>query len=103
MRLMIDSDMVKMPRCCGECPLGFGGFCAAAPSDTDGKCPPGGVRPNWCPMKSAEPVESRRSGFSDTYGEMTCTWNYVCSECKAPIEYKDDYCRCCGRPLIWKG
>lgn len=49
MRLIIDSDMAKMPGNCHECPLGFGGFCDWAPAETDGLCPDED-RPEWCPI-----------------------------------------------------
>lgn len=49
MRLVVESNMAKMPGNCHECPLGFGGFCDWAPAETEGICPDEG-RPEWCPM-----------------------------------------------------
>ena len=57
MRLMIDSDMAKMPSSCHECLLCVGGFCHWAPAETDGTCPWDG-RPNWCPIINAEEMEA---------------------------------------------
>jgi len=48
-KLLIDSDMAKMLRNCHECMLGYGGFCAATPSEVDERCPDED-RPDWCPM-----------------------------------------------------
>lgn len=53
MRLMIDSDMAKMPSSCYECPLCIRGFCYWAPDETDGTCSYD-IRPNWCPIINAE-------------------------------------------------
>lgn len=52
MKLIIDSDMAKMPGNCHECPLGFGGFCDWASAETEGICPDEG-RPEWCPIHEA--------------------------------------------------
>lgn len=52
MKLIIDSNMAKMPGSCHECPLGFGGFCDWAPAETEGVCPDEG-RPEWCPIHEA--------------------------------------------------
>lgn len=49
MRLLIDSNMAKLPRNCHECFAGFGGFCCIAPAETDGRCPDSD-RPDWCPV-----------------------------------------------------
>ena len=39
MRLIIDSDMAKMPRNCHECYLCYGGWCTVMQSEQDGMCP----------------------------------------------------------------
>lgn len=57
--LMIDSDMVKMPGCCGECFACYGGLCFVAPSDSDGTCPAEGGRAEWCPLKEVDDAVSR--------------------------------------------
>ena len=31
------------------------------------------------------------------------TWWYVCEDCHTAINYKDNFCRECGRPLDWDG
>lgn len=49
MRLLIDSNMAKLPRNCHECFAGFWGFCCIAPAETDGRCPDSD-RPDWCPV-----------------------------------------------------
>ena len=49
MRLLIDSDMAKMPNNCHECPLGFGSICFWMPSDID-EDRPQDDRPKWCPL-----------------------------------------------------
>lgn len=49
MRLLINSDMAKMPRNCHECPLGMGTMCHWMPSDVDEDRPAEG-RPTWCPL-----------------------------------------------------
>ena len=53
MRLIIDSNMAKLPGSCHECPLGYGGFCDYAPAEEDGICPDEG-RPEWCPMHAQD-------------------------------------------------
>lgn len=55
MRLIIDSDMAKMPRNCHECFLCYGGWCTVMPSEQDGMCPDSG-RPEWCPLSIDAPV-----------------------------------------------
>ena len=49
MRLLINSDMAKMPRNCHECPLGMGSMCFWMPSDVDEDRPQDG-KPDWCPL-----------------------------------------------------
>ena len=49
MKLIIDSDMAKMPRNCHECSLCYGGWCAVMPSEQDEMCPDSD-RPEWCPL-----------------------------------------------------
>ena len=49
MRLLIDSNMAKMPHNCHECPLGYGGWCAWMPAEIDERCPDKD-RPEWCPL-----------------------------------------------------
>ena len=49
MRLLIDSDMARMPRNCHECPLGMGTICFWMPSDVD-EDRPQEDRPEWCPL-----------------------------------------------------
>ena len=49
MRLIIDSDMARMPNNCHECPLGYGGWCFWMPADIDERCPDSD-RPSWCPL-----------------------------------------------------
>ena len=49
MRLLIDSDMARMPMNCHVCYLCYGGWCAVTPSEYDGPCPDED-RPEWCPL-----------------------------------------------------
>ena len=49
MRLIIDSDAVKVPRNCHECYLCYGGWCTVMPSEQDEMCPDED-RPAWCPL-----------------------------------------------------
>lgn len=37
----------------------------------------------------------------DTEGDGRSTWWYVCEECRTAIEWKDKYCRECGRRIKW--
>ena len=30
------------------------------------------------------------------------TWWYECGNCRTPIDWKDRFCRHCGRPLKWE-
>lgn len=48
-KLIIDSDMAKMPRNCHECYMCYGGWCAVIMSDQDEMCPDEN-RPMWCPL-----------------------------------------------------
>lgn len=50
MRLVIDSDAVKMPHNCHECYLCYGGWCAVMPPEQDERCPDTD-KPEWCPLK----------------------------------------------------
>ena len=54
MKILIDSDMVRVPSNCHECFCGYGGFCAVAPSETDGLCADED-KPEWCPITAQEP------------------------------------------------
>lgn len=29
------------------------------------------------------------------------SWYYVCSECRCPVNWKQEKCLCCGRRLDW--
>ena len=29
------------------------------------------------------------------------SWYYVCSECRYPVNWKQENCLCCGRRLDW--
>ena len=44
----------------------------------------------------AEPKTS-----AELEGGGTC-WYYVCDECHIAINPKDNYCRGCGRKIIWE-
>jgi len=51
-RLIVDSDMAKLPDNCHMCYLCLGGYCPIAPSETDGCCAEEG-RPEWCHLSIA--------------------------------------------------
>lgn len=57
MRLIIDSDMVQMPRNCHECYLCYGGWCTVMPSEQDEMCPDSD-RPEWCPLSIDAPISN---------------------------------------------
>ena len=57
MRLIIDSNMAKMPNNCHECYLCYGGWCAVMPAEYDDMCPIRD-RPEWCPLSiDSEPTK----------------------------------------------
>lgn len=57
MRLIIDSDMAKMPHNCHECYLCYGGWCTVMPSEQDEMCTDSD-RPMWCPLsEDKEPTK----------------------------------------------
>ena len=57
MRLIINSDMAKIPRNCHECYLCYGGWCTVMPSEQDEMCPDSD-RPAWCPLsEDKEPTK----------------------------------------------
>lgn len=103
MKLMIDSDMAKMPRNCHECPLGMGSICFWMPSDVD-KDRPNEDRPDWCPLTEMEPVKP--SVVID---------EYRCGKCGHKLEHQEllgdnvlfheqyNYCPECGRAVKWDG
>ena len=35
-------------------------------------------------------------------GDARSTWWYVCGECHGNIDWKDPYCRHCGKKAIWE-
>ena len=47
-------------------------------------------------LKEQEPVESIRQWDDDE-----TTWWYSCGSCVQAVDYKDKYCRHCGRRLRW--
>lgn len=48
-----------------------------------------------------EHVEPEVGGLVEPDGHGS--WWYQCGACKCPIDYKDQYCRQCGRPVKWDG
>ena len=45
-------------------------------------------------QEAAEPIMAGEEGCG-------CTWWYVCPKCKLSVDYKDAYCRHCGREFAW--
>ena len=96
MRLLIDSDMARMPRNCHECPLGMGTICFWMPADVDEDRPQEG-RPGWCPLR--EYKEPRRGRW---ICEEDRERHWYCSECGyrvglAGLTFK--YCPNCGAKM----
>ena len=59
-------------------------------------------------LKEQEAVEPEYGG--DMEGEQirkqqypeNGTWWYECGYCRTPIDYRDRFCRHCGRPVKWE-
>ena len=49
-------------------------------------------------LNEQEPAEGMRM-FDDDIDN--CEWWYACGKCREPIDYKDQYCRHCGREVKW--
>ena len=47
-------------------------------------------------LKAQEPVEPIRQWDDDE-----TTWWYSCGSCVQAVDYKDKYCRLCGKGLKW--
>ena len=72
MKLLIDSDMAKMPRNCHECPLGMGSICFWMPSDVDEDRPQEG-KPDWCPLSECDYPGPRKSVYEKPLREIIAT------------------------------
>ena len=46
-------------------------------------------------LKQQEPVKSEIEGGGSN-------WWYVCGECHGAIDIRDQYCRHCGKAVIWE-
>ena len=51
-------------------------------------------------LKAQEPVKPDRAGFPDA-SRSNGTWYYICGTCNTAIDYKDKFCRGCGRAVKW--
>ena len=55
-------------------------------------------RPEWCPLKEQEAV---------VHPEPSCEMTYItdccCDLCGVQLIREDNYCRCCGKPIVWEG
>ena len=49
-------------------------------------------------LREQEPVRPTREFSEDI---ENCAWWYACGVCKRAIDYKDGYCRHCGRAVKW--
>ena len=49
-------------------------------------------------LRGLEPVRPTREFSEDI---ENCAWWYACGVCKRAIDYKDGYCRHCGRAVKW--
>ena len=52
-------------------------------------------------LKEQEPVEPERMRDCTTFLDYTA-WNYVCGVCHGEIDYRDKFCRHCGRAVKWE-
>ena len=52
-------------------------------------------------MQEQEPLEPVVFGNGKTFEEAD-TWWYGCPVCKKPVDMTDNFCRKCGRALIWQ-
>ena len=52
-------------------------------------------------MQEQEPLEPVVFGNGKTF-EEAATWWYGCPVCKKPVDTTDNFCRKCGRALIWQ-
>ena len=81
------------------------GIVACERCDLD-KCPYSTLPPDECfkglcmdvlaMMDEAKPIQAELEGGGGS-------WWYVCGECHTAINYKDNYCRECGRKQNWEG
>lgn len=94
MKLIIDSDMAKMPRNCHECPLGMGSMCFWMPSDVDEDRPQEG-RPEWCPLSEYPGnavYEKRLAGIIHAMQEEVAEWSaYTDSELADGVTVSCDF------------
>lgn len=93
MALYIDSDMVKIPDCCGACSFQFGGHCTVQPSEIDDAWVPNEGKPEWCPLKEHEDAVDELYTILDEvcqdFREKT-EEDYVCGLCQYDGAYKGD-------------
>ena len=52
-------------------------------------------------LKEQEPLEPDTDCDGSEDEHSSRSWWYVCKACGGQIDYKDDYCRHCGRPQNW--
>ena len=97
MRLIIDSNMAKMPHNCHECYLGYGGWCAVMPAEIDEPCPDTD-RPEWCPL--SEYKEPKRGRWIVEDSRFACQM-VLCSECgNGSLRGLTRYCPNCGSMMV---
>ena len=52
-------------------------------------------------LKEQEPVEPQKE--NDGNPGKWASWWYVCGNCGGAIDYRDRFCRYCGRAVKWDG
>lgn len=124
---MIQIDM-KMPNACSECEFATEpcGICAAKEMENSSKgiksediCTVpycnhrspseiGYGKPDWCPLREEKGTckETEKAVLKEIenieieYGGVS--WWYVTEDCRCTVSHWDNYCRNCGRRLVWK-
>lgn len=51
-------------------------------------------------LKAQEPVEPTIGRAVEHDGHDS--WWYQCGKCEKPIDWQDNYCRHCGKPVKWE-
>ena len=50
-------------------------------------------------LKAQEPVKPKKN---DVEFAGLRTWDWACPECNCTLEYRANYCSCCGRAVKWE-
>lgn len=95
---------MKMPENCIKCPLQFGGWCYASPTEIDERVAPTvdeaweQVKPDWCPLVAlpdkhgrlvdADALRDRLRSLADDdwNANTTTTWSEAFSECDDMVD-----------------